>query len=133
MTTDLLVLVWTAVWTFVLLMVPAAGRLAAAGGAWGLGNRDTQPEVAPWVGRAERASRNMLENLGPFTVLVIVAYAVGVVSPATALACKLFLAARVAHAFTYIAGIPGARTVAFIVGVAAEVALLVPILRAPWA
>ena len=70
-----------------------------------------------WAGRAQRAHRNMLENLILFAILVLVAKAAGVSNSMTLLGAQLFFWGRVAHAIVYIAGIPWARTAAWTVSV----------------
>ncbi|MFP6599987.1 MAG: MAPEG family protein [Deltaproteobacteria bacterium] len=75
MTTDLWMLVWTAFLSISVPLVYGTGRLQASGGAkWLAGNRDTALDVAPWVKRAERAHLNLIENIGPFAALVLVAH-----------------------------------------------------------
>ena len=125
MTTDLVMLVWTAL---LCLLVPALyliGRAQAPGGmAWAFGNRETTLAAAPWVGRAERAHRNLVENLGPFAVLVLVANVSGRADAATALGATLFFWARLGHVVVYTAGLVGVRTAVFFVGTAGELLIL---------
>ncbi len=68
----------------------------------------------------------MVENLAPFAILVIVAHVGGAANETTA-AAMVFFWARVAHALIFYADIPYLRTVAFIVGIASEVAIFVEI------
>ena len=77
------------------------------------GNREGLPEMTGWAGRAERAHRNMLENLVLFAILAFAAKAAGVSNAMTLLGAQLFFWGRVAHAVLYIAGIPWARTAAW--------------------
>ena len=70
-----------------------------------------------WAGRAERAHSNMLESLVLFAILVLVAQAAGVRNAMTLLGAQLFFWGRVGHAVLYIAGIPWARTAAWVVSV----------------
>jgi uncharacterized MAPEG superfamily protein len=125
MTTDLWMLVWTVVLASLLPMLAIAGRMQVPGGmAWALGNRDTPLEVAAWAGRAERAHRNLLENLAGFAALVLIAHVTGNANAATALGAKIFFWGRVAHAAVYVAGIPGLRTAVFFVAVFGELLIL---------
>ena len=80
------------------------------------GNRETPIEGKGWVGRAQRAFRNLSENLLPFAVLVLVAHAAGVSNAATVMGAQIFFYARVAYAVVYIAGIPWLRTAVWTVG-----------------
>jgi uncharacterized MAPEG superfamily protein len=121
MTTDLQMLVWTALLCLVLPGLYAIGRSARPGGlAWGLGNRDTKLEAAPWVERAVRAHANLVENLPPFVALVLVAHVTGRADETTALGASVFFWARVAHAAAYTAGVVYVRTAVFLVSLVGE-------------
>jgi len=125
MTTDLLMLVWTAVLSLLLPSVYAAGRLSQPGGvAWGFGNRDTPLPAPAWTERAVRAHANLIENLPPFIILVVAAHLTGRANDTTALGATIFFWARVAHAIIYTAGIVYLRTAAFAVSLAGEVLIL---------
>jgi uncharacterized MAPEG superfamily protein len=125
MTTDLQMLVWTAVLSLLLPAVYAGGRLSQPGGvAWGFGNRDTPIAVPPWTGRAVRAHANLVENLPPFIILVVAAHLMGRANETTALGATIFFWARVAHAIVYTAGIVYLRTAAFAVSLLGEVMIL---------
>jgi uncharacterized MAPEG superfamily protein len=110
MTPELKYLVWSAVLTFVLVLIAASGAQLQVGLEKLAGNREDLPEMTGWAGRAQRAHRNMLENLILFAILVLVAQAAGVRNGMTLLGAQLFFWGRVAHAVLYVAGIPWART-----------------------
>jgi len=94
------------------MWTPAGMRVA-------LGNRDDVPEPTPLAARADRAAKNMLENVVLFTALVAAAHLVGRgSSERVTLGANLFFWARVAYWPTYLAGIPGLRTLIWTVGVA---------------
>jgi uncharacterized MAPEG superfamily protein len=121
MTTDLQMLVWTALLALLLPAVYAAGRLSRPGGvAWGFGNRDAPLATPPWVDRAVRAHANLVENLPPFIALVVVAHLTGRADDTTALGATIFFWARVAHALIYTAGVVYLRTAAFAVSLVGE-------------
>ena len=124
MTIDLWMLAATAVWSLVLTLPALLGVVFASGGtAYALGNRSGDPPATPaWVGRAQRAHCNLVENIGPFAVLVLVAHVTGKANSVTAAASVAFFALRVLHAIIYMAGIKGVRTFVFLGSV---VALLV--------
>ena len=128
MSTDLYVLTWTVVLFILMVVVPSTGRIVNNGFPWGLGPRDTTPENPAWIGRADRAARNMAENLLPFAILVLVANVSGAANEATASGAALFLGARVVYAPAYIFAIPYVRTIAFGVGLAGELRILGAIL-----
>ncbi len=89
-----------------------------------LGNRDDFAPGTGWIGRAQRAHRNMIENLVPFAALALSVVVANQTSATTALAAELFFYARLGHAVVYIAGIPGLRTLAYALGLVATLMLL---------
>ena len=117
MTPELAYLVWSAALTFLLVLIAVNGATLQVGLPVLAENREGLPEFTGWAGRAQRAHRNMLENLLLFAILVLVAHAVGVRNSMTLLGAQLFFWGRVAHAVIYIAGIPWARTGAWAVSV----------------
>lgn len=129
MTTDLWMLVWSAV---LCLVIPYPGVMVLlqmpGGPAWGFGNRDASFTVPAWIERGRRAHTNMVENLAPFACLVLVAHVAGKANATTAFASQLFLASRVVYTMVYMAGIPYLRTLIFSVGVLAEFMILLQIL-----
>jgi uncharacterized MAPEG superfamily protein len=74
-----------------------------------------------WAERARRAHANAIENLAVFAPLVLIAALIGLSTPATVFAAKLYLAARLVHYVVYAAGIPVVRTLAFVAGVGAMI------------
>lgn len=126
MTTDLWMLVWTALLALGLPFIYLAGLTQAPGGsAWSLGNR-TEPlaGIPEWAARAQRAHLNLLQNLAPFAILVLVAQVSGRANTTTALGATIFFGARVAHAAVYIAGIKYLRTLVFAVATFGAVLIL---------
>jgi uncharacterized MAPEG superfamily protein len=115
MTTDLWMLVWTALLALGLPFIYLAGLTQAPGGAaWSLGNRaEPLAGIREWAARAQRAHLNLLQNLAPFAILVLVAQVSGKANATTALGATIFFWARVAHAAVYIAGIKYLRTLVF--------------------
>lgn len=117
MTTDLWMLVYTTVLCMLMPMVYVGGELQAPGGIeWGFGNRDKPFELPPWAARAKRAHMNLLENLVPFAVLVLVAHGSGKANDMTALGATIFFWSRLAYAVIYTAGITYVRTAVFFGG-----------------
>jgi len=130
MTTDLWMLVLSAVLCLVLVVPTTVARGITPGGvAWGLGNREEDFRFPAWAGRAERAHRNLVENLAPFAILVLVAHLTGRANATTALGATLFFWGRVLHALTYLAGIVYVRTAMFVVAIVGEVLILLQLLR----
>lgn len=110
MATELTWLVWSVALAFVQVLVAASGATAQVGLAALAGNRDKLPELTGWVGRMQRAHRNMLENLVLFAALVLVAVVAGKTNATTAMGAQVFFWARLVYVFVYGAGIPWLRT-----------------------
>ena len=130
MTTDLVMLVATALLCVSIPMVYVLGEVQTPGGLeWGLGNRAEPFQLPEWAARAKRAHYNLVENLAPFAVLVLVAQVAGKANGMTAVGAVIFFLARVAHLVVYTLGITGVRTVVFFIGTAAEVLILIQLFR----
>jgi len=130
MTTELWALVWSAVLCLVLPLPYGVARSRTPGGiAWAFGNRERDFAFPAWAGRAERAHRNLIENLAPFAILVLVAHVTGKANATTALGAELFLLGRVLHAILYIAGVVYLRTAAFLLGTLGEVMIFLQLFR----
>jgi len=129
MTIDLWMLELSALWCVSIPMISVAGLMRLPGGqAWGLGNRDTPFAVPAWIERTRRAHNNMVENLAPFAVLILVAHVTGKANATTALGAQIFFAARIAHTAVYVAGVPVVRTLVFFVATAGELMILAQLL-----
>lgn len=129
MTTDLSMLVWTALLSLLMPAIYLVGRSQAPGGiAWAFGNREGPLEIPPWAARAIRAHQNLTENLAPFAILVLVAHVTGKANGTTALGATLFFWARVGHFAAYTAGLIGVRTAIFFVGTFGEILILLQLL-----
>jgi len=125
MTIDLWSLVWTGVLCLVIPLIYGVGRGQVPGGLqWALGNRDEPLVVPAWTARACRAHANLVENLPPFAILVLVAHVAGASNYWTALGAQLFFWARVAHVVVYTFGLIGVRTAVFMVGTVGELMIL---------
>ena len=130
MTTELWMLVWSAVFCLVIPYPGVVVLLQMPGGSeWGFGNRDTTFEVAPWLARLRRAHANMLENLPPFACLVLVAHLAGKNNAWTAFAAELFFVSRILYTLVYTAGVIYLRTLLFAVAITADFMILLQILR----
>lgn len=95
-----------------------------------IGYPENPKPIAPWAQRMKAAHYNAVENLVIFAALVLAADAAGVSNDTTVLACVIYFWARVAHFFVYAFRIPGARTLAFAVGFAAQMMLAWQLLAA---
>jgi uncharacterized MAPEG superfamily protein len=114
---ELTLLVWSVVLAFVQVLIAVQGAMMQVGLPALAGNRESLPEITGWAGRAQRAQRNMVENLVVFAALVLVAVVAGKTNDMTLLGAQIFFWARVAYAAVYIAGIPWLRTGVWFVSV----------------
>jgi len=71
----------------------------------------------------------MLESLILFAILVLVAHVAGIRNAMTLLGAQLFFWGRVGHAVLYIAGIPWARTAAWLVSVIGLLLIFLQLVR----
>jgi uncharacterized MAPEG superfamily protein len=117
MTPDLHLLIWSVALTVVQALVAVAGANAQVGLATLAGNREGMPAITGWAGRAQRAHRNMLENLPLFIALVLTAQVTSHANAMTALGAQLFFWARLVYAIIYVVGIPWVRTLLWVISV----------------
>ncbi|HVV86300.1 MAG TPA: MAPEG family protein [Kofleriaceae bacterium] len=107
---ELRLLAYSAILTWLMIvtasLVRSGGSLAIA-----FGNRDDVPPPTPVGGRADRAAKNMLENLALFTAVTLAAGAGGSAHhDRVVLGARIFFWARVAYWPVYLAGIKYLRT-----------------------
>ncbi|OZB15600.1 MAG: hypothetical protein B7X53_11090 [Hyphomonas sp. 34-62-18] len=93
-----------------------------------LGPRDNLPAYGPAMGRAKRATANMVEAMCMFVPLVLVAVISERTNQWTALGCAVFFFARLAFAPLYWFGVPVLRTLTFFAGVAGLIMIFLQIL-----
>ena len=108
MLANLTILVLSAVLCFLMLGTASAlrcGAFAPGGMARATGNRDNLPEPTPLAGRADRAARNMVENLALFTALIAALHFAGKSNSTLAqIGANIFFWMRVAYWPIYLAG-----------------------------
>ncbi len=114
---ELSLLVWAVVLTFVQMLVAVTGAFRQVGLPALAGNREGLAPFTGWAGRAQRAHRNMLENLVLFAALVLVAVVAQKTNSTTLAGAQVFFWARVAYAVIYLIGIPWLRTAVWTVSV----------------
>lgn len=126
---ELLAAIQVAVFTGVLWMPIIANRLYEMG-VWNA-LKNPEPDLRPraaWAYRLGHAHRNAIENLVVFAPLAVAVHVLDVGTSLTAFWSAVFVAARVAHAVIYACGIPLLRTIAFLLGFAAQAVLAVTVL-----
>jgi uncharacterized MAPEG superfamily protein len=114
---ELSLLVWSVALAFVQVLVAVQGAMMQVGLPALAANRESQPELTGWAGRAQRAQLNMVENLLLFAPLVLVAVVADKTNTTTLLGAQIFFWARVAYAGVYVAGIVWLRTGVWFVSV----------------
>ncbi len=90
------------------------------------------PDLPSWVKRADRVLMNYIETIVPFAILVILAHMLFARAEPTIYAgiglwAMVFFIARVVHAIVYWFGIPYLRTLAFLAGFVATVAIFLQV------
>ena len=128
--TDMRLLAYTALvcilmWIPYILAAIKTFGLKRMAGAYPTPNYSALPQ---WAQRLNRAHMNLVENIGPFAVLVIVAQLVGAANPMTALGVRLFFWARLAQIAAHTAGVPWLRTLFFVVGWVGNLIILAQII-----
>jgi uncharacterized MAPEG superfamily protein len=122
--TELRVLVGSALLALVLPLAQIATHARVVGGPMIRGNRDDFPVLTGLAARIPRAHANLIESLVPFATVVLAGRAMGLASTRiTVAASVVFLAARVVHAGSYAAGIVVLRSAAFYAGLIATLVL----------
>ena len=107
---ELMWLLWAVALTVVQMLIAVSGATLQVGLPRLAGNRDGLADCTGWVGRAQRAHRNMLESLILFAALVLIAALANKTNSATLLGAQIFVWARLVYALVYMAGIPWLRT-----------------------
>ncbi len=95
-------------------------------GAMANPSRNDKPQ-SPWAQRLYFAHTNAVENLVIFAPLVLILALQNHSTQSTLIACAVYFWARLAHAVVYTMGVPVLRTLAFAVGFAAQVALVLAV------
>lgn len=105
-------------------------RMVALGVMGAIKPVDPEDELkqALWARRAKRAHYNGVENLAVFATLVLVAFAMGKGDEAGILvASQVYFWARLVHFPAGAFGLTGVRTMAFLVGFGAQIAVAMAI------
>jgi len=120
MTTDVRLLLYSTLLTWVMLMVASLMRTRSwtpAGLKVGFGNREEVPAPSPAAARADRAAKNMTENLVLFVALIVAAHLAAAPQARIDTGARLFFYARLAYFPVYLAGITYVRTLLWSAGV----------------
>jgi uncharacterized MAPEG superfamily protein len=128
MTRELMWLTLTIILTGVMWIPYILDRIIKRGfmGAMANPSRNDKPQ-SEWAQRLYFAHTNAVENLIVFAPLVLILDSQGIATESTAIACAIYFWARLAHVIVYVLGIPVLRTLAFAVGFAAQVMLVLAV------
>ncbi len=102
---------------FLMLAALLSWLMVVVAALWGVGlthafgNRAQLPAVSPAAARADRAAKNMIENMVLFVVVLTAARLRGADPHALAPGAAMFFFARLAYWPVYVIGIPYLRTV----------------------
>ena len=117
MTTDLYYLALTAILTASLWIPYVVAQVTTNGLLSAQNYKDPTPRpLPPWGRRADRTYMNAVETFAPFAAVVLIAHLTGEANAMTAFWTAWFFWFRVAHAVSYLAGVPYIRTVVFTAG-----------------
>jgi uncharacterized MAPEG superfamily protein len=114
---ELVWLLWAVALTLVQMLLAVGAATLQVGLPALAGNREGLAPCTGWAGRAQRAHRNMLENLVLFAALVLIAVVSDRTNATTLLGAQLFFWARLVYAGVYLAGIPWLRTLVWLASV----------------
>jgi uncharacterized MAPEG superfamily protein len=129
MSVELTMLAYATALLIVLVVIQATAGVMAQGLTAMAGSRDDLPPPKPFQARTKRLVDNHREGLTMFAPLVLIAAVQHVSSNVTVLGAELFFYARVAHAVLYLAGVPMIRPLAWGVGLAGTIMVLLGALR----
>lgn len=111
--TDVHLLLIAAFLTWFSLMLASGLRSSTAGMKFNFGNRDEAPPLSPLAGRADRAAKNLVENMPLFIAVVVAARFAGASSDAIVPGAHVFVWARALYLGVYLLGVPYLRTLVF--------------------
>jgi len=118
MTTELSVLAWGCVLALVHVFAAVIVKTRQYGPKWNMGARDEAlPPADPLVGRLARAQTNFFETFPVLAAAILIVHAAGLANGWTGWGAILWLGARVAYLPIYALGIPGLRSLVFLVSI----------------
>jgi len=128
MSVELQMLAWSTTLLIALVVVQALAGVRAQGLMPMAGPRDDLPPPKKYQARMLRVVDNHREGLTMFAPLVLIAAVAQISNQWTVLGAQLFFYSRLAHAVLYIAGVPLVRPLAWAVGLAGVVMVLLAVL-----
>jgi uncharacterized MAPEG superfamily protein len=128
MTSELMSLTWVTALTAIMWMPYILNLIAVRGLMDAVGYPEEPKPLSPWAAKMKAAHANAVENLVVFAALVLIANAANISNETTVLACQLYFWARLVHLLSYTFAIPWVRTLAFVAGFGAQVALILQLI-----
>lgn len=128
MKTELVYLVYITLFTGLLWVPYIFNRLIVRGISETAGYSDHPKPQSPWAQRLMKAHANGVENLVIFAALVLTANAMSISNEVIAQASVVYFWARVVHAVSYTFCIPWVRTLGFLAGAGAQLAIAIQLL-----
>ena len=125
MTTELTLLAWSVVLGLVHVLLTGQLTTVTFGMKYGLSPRDEKKELTGVPARVQRAFANYLQTFPFFAAAVLASQVAGRHNGATLWGSELYFWARLVYVPLYAAGIPVARTVAFVVATIGIVLVLI--------
>ena len=129
MSVELTMLVWATALLLVLVLIQATAGIRAQGAMTMAGPRDDLPPASGFQARTLRVVDNHREGLTLFAPLVLVAALAHISNSWTVLGAELFFWSRLVHAVLYLAGVPMVRPLAWGVGLAGTIMVLLAVLH----
>ena len=129
MSVEVTMLVWATALLVVLVVIQATAGVLSQGLLTMAGPRDKLAPPKPFEARTKRCVDNHREGLTMFAPLVLAAAVTHVSNGATVLGAELFFYSRVVHAGLYLAGVPMIRPLAWGVGLAGTLMVLLAVLH----
>lgn len=129
MSVELTMLAYAVGLLIVLIVIQAFAGIRSKGLMPLANNRDNLGPAEGFHARMLRVVDNHREGLTMFAPLVLIAAATSVSTPMTVLGAQLFFWSRLVHAILYILGVPMVRPLAWGVGLAGTVMVLLAILH----
>ena len=116
MTTELYMLSFAAILGIIQLLLAAQASTAQRGAKWNMSPRDQKPpELTGVAGRLDRAYKNFMETFPIFVAAIAVVHLANRLGPISTWGAIVYLTARVIYVPLYAAGIPGIRSLVWLV------------------
>ena len=129
MTVELTMLAYAVALLIVLVLIQATAGIRSKGVVPLANHRDDVGPAEGFHARCLRIVDNHREGLTMFAPVVLAAAVAGVHSPMTVLGAQLFFWSRLAHAVLYLLGVPMVRPLAWGVGLAGTIMVLLALLH----